>query len=335
MVEHVGSDRSHRGSPLQRYGCEARARPTATVRPCALRARSPTADRDAAIPPHRYTAALAARDRGRLAGPLGGRGHLPRPEPHGPAGRRLRPSGRPPEALRARHVPLPVRRRAPRRPPARLHRHRRVRPLQADDRPQRHPHHGLRRLRPARRAVRRPDRAAPPGDHRGQHRQHARASCAGSASATTRAAAWPPPTWPSTGGRSGSSCRSSAAGTTPRPTGPDRSPSSRPSSTAGTREPGPGTNPAGGRWAELDDVERRQRRRRPPPRLPARGAGQLVPGPRHGAGQRGGHRRRSLRAGQLPRVPAPAEAVDDADHRLRRPADRRPRPASTGPSRSS
>ena len=51
------------------------------------------------------------------------------------------------------------------------------------------------------------------------------------------------------------------------------------------------------------------------------------PGLGHGAGQRGGHRRRSLRARQLPRVPAPVEAVDDAHHRVRRPADRRSRPA--------
>ena len=52
-----------------------------------------------------------------------------------------------------------------------------------------------------------------------------------------------------------------------------------------------------------------------------------MPRPGHGAGQRGGHRRRAQRAGQLPRVPPQPEAVDDADHRLRRPAGRRPGPA--------
>ncbi len=65
--------------------------------------------------------------------------------------------------------------------------------------------------------------------------------------------------------------------------------------------------------------------RQPPPGLRPRGAGQLVPRPGHGAGQRGGHRRRAQRARQLPGVQAAAEAVDDAHHRVRRPADRRPR----------
>ena len=51
------------------------------------------------------------------------------------------------------------------------------------------------------------------------------------------------------------------------------------------------------------------------------------PGPGHGAVQRGGHPRRSQRDRQLPGVPARPAAVDDADHRLRRPADRRPGPA--------
>ncbi len=51
-----------------------------------------------------------------------------------------------------------------------LHRHRRHRPLHADDRAQRPAHHRVRRLRPARRAVRRAHRH-PPADHdRGQHR---------------------------------------------------------------------------------------------------------------------------------------------------------------------
>ena len=96
---------------------------------------------------------------------------------------------------------------------------------------------------------------------------------------------------------------------------------------AGTREPAARHEPV--RPAVGGAVRGRAApgRRRPPPRVPARGPGQLVPGARHGAGQRGGHRRRPLRSGQLPGVPASAQAVDDADHRLRRPPHRRPRPA--------
>ena len=67
-------------------------------------------------------------------------------------------------------------------------------------------------------------------------------------------------------------------------------------------------------------------RRRPSPGLPRRGAGELVPGPRHGAGQRGGHRRRAQRPRQLPGVPAQHAPVDDADHRVRRSPHRRPGP---------
>ncbi len=52
-------------------------------------------------------------------------------------------------------------------------------------------------------------------------------------------------------------------------------------------------------------------------RLRRRGPGELVPGPWHGARQRGGHRR-PLRARQPPRG-APSDApVDAQDHRLRR-----------------
>ena len=56
----------------------------------------------------------------------------------------------------------------------------------------------------------------------------------------------------------------------------------------------------------------------------SRGAGQLVPRAGHRAGQRGGHPGRPQRARQLPGLPAQPEAVDDADHRVRRPPDRRP-----------
>ena len=60
-----------------------------------------------------------------------------------------------------------------RRPPARLHRHRRLRAVQAHDRPQRAAHDGVRRVRAAGRAVRRADRPAPAGHDRAEHRQHA------------------------------------------------------------------------------------------------------------------------------------------------------------------
>ena len=57
-----------------------------------------------------------------------------------------------------------------------------------------------------------------------------------------------------------------------------------------------------------------------------RGAGQLVPRAGHRAGQRGGHRRGAQRARQLPGLQAQPAPVDDAHHRLRRPAGRRPGP---------
>ena len=53
---------------------------------------------------------------------------------------------------------------------------------------------GLRRVRPAGRAVRGADRQAPADDHRGQHRHHAPRSCAGWAWRTTRGARSRPPT---------------------------------------------------------------------------------------------------------------------------------------------
>ena len=68
-------------------------------------------------------------------------------------------------------------------------------------------------------------------------------------------------------------------------------------------------------------------RRRAPAGLPVRRAGQLVPRPGHRAGQRGGHRRRPQRARQLPGLQAQPAPVDDAHHRLRRPAADRPGPA--------
>ena len=75
-----------------------------------------------------------------------------------------------------------------------------------------------------------------------------------------------------------------------------------------------------GPWAELAEAERREVIDGCRLAYIADGAGQLVPGPRHRAGQRGGHRRRPQRRRQLPGVPAAAAAVDAADHRVRRPA---------------
>ena len=94
---------------------------------------------------------------------------------------------------------------------------------------------------------------------------------------------------------------------------------------AGRRHPA--HSATGGAWSELTEVERRRLIDSLPAGLRLRGAGQLVPRAGHGAGQRGGHRRRAQRARQLPGVPPQPEAVDDADHRLRRPAGRRPGPA--------
>ena len=71
---------------------------------------------------------------------------------------------------------------------------------------------------------------------------------------------------------------------------------------------------------------RRALPRRAPPGLPARGPGQLVPGPGHRAGQRGGGRR-GERARRASGGADPAAPVDAADHRLRRPAGKGPRPA--------
>ena len=76
----------------------------------AMRAESPEpeVDRDAPIPPHRYTAALAAQIEVAWQDRWEAEGTFHAPNPTGPAGRRVRPGRRPPEALRARHVPVPL-----------------------------------------------------------------------------------------------------------------------------------------------------------------------------------------------------------------------------------
>ena len=94
---------------------------------------------------------------------------------------------------------------------------------------------------------------------------------------------------------------------------------------AGSRQPGEGTNPTGGRGPSCPH-RAPGRGRQPPAGLRGRGPVNWCPGWDR-AGQRGGHRRGAQRPRQLPGVPAAAEAVEDADHGLRRPAAGRPGPA--------
>ena len=91
---------------------------------------------------------------------------------------------------------------------------------------------------------------------------------------------------------------------------------------AGTRP-----TPDGRAWAVADPRRAASGAGRLPAGVHRRGTGELVPGPRHGAVQRRGHPRRPQRDRQLPGVPAEPAAMDDADHRLRRPAAGRPGPA--------
>ena len=83
----------------------------------------------------------------------------------------------------------------------------------------------------------------------------------------------------------------------------------------------------GRQWSALSADERADADRLLPAGVPGRLDGQLVPRARHGAGQRGGHLRRPQRPRQLPGVPEAVAAVDDAHHRLLRPAARRSRRA--------
>ena len=262
------------------------------------------------------------RDRAALAGPLGSEPHLLEPEPDRPPRRRPTRTRRPTGAVRARHVPVPERQGAPRRPPARLHRHRRVRALPTDERLQRPARDGLRRLRIARRAVRGADRAAPARHDEAATSTRIDDSCVRSGSRTILAAVRRPATRPTTTGPSGSSCRSTTPGTTKRRTGPGRSTSWSTSSAAATARRR--TNIA---FDDLGDREQRELDRCAPARVRRRSSGELVPGPGHGPRQRRGDRRRPQRPGQLPRVPPLAATVDAAHHRLRRPPHRRPRRA--------
>ncbi|CAG7627448.1 hypothetical protein SBRY_20366 [Actinacidiphila bryophytorum] len=106
-----------------------------------------------------------------------------------------------------------------------------------------------------------------------------------------------------------------------RPGRRPRAPHRRPGRAVRRRHPHHARRPPLGR------AERRRAGRRPgwaPAGVRRPVAGQLVPGPGHRAGQRGGHRGRPLRARQLPGLQGQPAAVDDAHHRLRRPAAVRP-----------
>ncbi len=100
-------------------------------------------------------------DRAEVAGVLGEEQDVPNPRP--------RPGQA--QALRPRHVPVPERRRAPRRPSRGVHRHRHLLPVQEDEGVQRPPPDGLGRLRPPRRAVRHQDRHAPSRNDPEERRQ--------------------------------------------------------------------------------------------------------------------------------------------------------------------
>ena len=89
------------------------------------------------------------------------------------------------EALRARHVPLPVGRGPPRRASGGLHRDRHRLPLQADARLQRAAPDGLGRLRPARRALRHAHRRASRDHHATAISKPSAARSSASASPTT------------------------------------------------------------------------------------------------------------------------------------------------------
>ena len=131
--------------------------------------RLPSPRRDP-VPLHRGD---GARHRARMAGPLGGGGHFRGAQPGRAVGRAREGRRSRHKAGRPRHVPVPERGGSARRPPAGLHRHGRVCALPPDARQERPALPGLRRVRAARRAVRRADRPAPAQDDRGQHGRHA------------------------------------------------------------------------------------------------------------------------------------------------------------------
>ena len=98
-----------------------------------------------------------------------------------------------PEVLRARHVPLPVGRRAARRPLRGLHRDRHHRALEADAGLERAAPDGLGRLRPAGRELRHQDRHPPAHHHRSRRSPTSAGRSTRSASPTTGSARSTPP----------------------------------------------------------------------------------------------------------------------------------------------
>ena len=285
------------------------------------------ARRRTAVPLH---GGARRRDRDALAGPLGARStRSRRPTRPGPWPSPRRSAGRP-KLFVLDMFPYPSGAGLHVGHPLGLHRHRRLRPLQAHDRLQRAAHAGLRRLRPARRAVRRPDRHPPAGQHRAEHRQHAAPAAAARAWPTTRAAASPPPTWATTAGRSGSSCRSSTAW---YDADADRA---RPIAELvdELRATAPAPRPTGGRGrsstpssgAELVDDHRLAYLAEAPVNW-CPGLGTVLANEEVTADGRS-------ERGNFPVFKRNLRAVDDADHRLRRPPDRRPRPARLARRRS-
>ena len=114
------------------------------------------------VPPYRYTAAMAGEIEARWQDFWDENGTFHAPNPTGAAGRPRATRGPARRSCTCMDMfPYPSGRGPARRPPAGLHRHRLLRPVPADGRVQRAAPDGVRRVRPAGRAVRGADRHAP------------------------------------------------------------------------------------------------------------------------------------------------------------------------------